>query len=72
KVREVAANTATNVSSMLQDMLKHRPTEIDYINGAITMEGGKLGIPTPVNMVLAGIVKGLEASHEHRVAPMVH
>ncbi|MBF0550821.1 MAG: 2-dehydropantoate 2-reductase [Deltaproteobacteria bacterium] len=72
KVREVAANTASNVSSMLQDMLKQRPTEIDYINGAITTEGGKLGIPTPVNMVLAGIVKGLEASHRHRVAPMVH
>lgn len=67
KVESVCVATAGNVSSMLQDVLKKRRTEIDYINGAIAREGEDLGIPTPVNNTLTQLVKTIEASYEKQV-----
>ena len=34
-------------ASMLQDVLKHRRTEIDYINGFVSEEGSRVNIATP-------------------------
>ncbi len=55
----IAGLTAENYSSMLQDLLHYKPTEIDYINGAIVRFGRKLNIPTPINQFLIKAVKGL-------------
>jgi 2-dehydropantoate 2-reductase len=46
--------------SMLQDIERGRPTEVDAINGAIVREGAMLGIPTPYNEALLLLVKGRE------------
>jgi 2-dehydropantoate 2-reductase len=35
--------------SLLQDVMKGRRTEIDYLNGFVAAEGRRLGVPTPVN-----------------------
>lgn len=59
-VEEVARNTAANTSSMLQDVLRGTPTEIDAINGAIIQAGEKMGVPTPVNRLLWQLVRGLD------------
>ena len=59
-VREVARRTAANVSSMRQDLAAARPTEIDYINGAVTRQGEALGVPTPINRTLTLLVKARE------------
>lgn len=59
-VEGIAQNTAQNISSMLQDVLRGTPTEIDAINGAIVQTGEKLGVPTPVNRTLWRLVKGLD------------
>jgi len=48
---DVARRTASNHSSMFQDIRRGAPTEIDAICGAITQAGEKLGISTPVNRV---------------------
>ncbi|MFL7871980.1 MAG: ketopantoate reductase family protein [Anaerolineales bacterium] len=48
---EVARKTASNHSSMFQDIRRGAPTEIDAICGAITKTGEKLGVSTPVNRV---------------------
>jgi 2-dehydropantoate 2-reductase len=48
--------------SMLQDILAHRQTEVDFINGAIADCGEKLGIPVPLNRALWRLLKGLEHS----------
>ncbi len=48
---DVARKTASNHSSMFQDMRRGAPTEIDAICGAITQTGEKLGVDTPVNRV---------------------
>jgi len=59
-VENVARNTAINTSSMLQDVLRGTPTEIDAINGAIIRVGEALGVPTPVNRILWRLVRALE------------
>lgn len=63
KVESVCKATAANVSSMLQDVLNSKRTEIDYINGAITRQGKALGIPTPVNETLTNLVKTIEKTY---------
>jgi 2-dehydropantoate 2-reductase len=35
--------------SMLQDVKKHRRTEVDYLNGHVADEGRRLGVATPYN-----------------------
>ena len=62
--REQLGLTATNRSSMLQDVSNKRKTEIDVINGAIVQEGKRLGIPTPVNKVLYNLVSVKEKTYE--------
>ena len=47
-------------ASMLQDVLAKRPTEVDFMNGAIVRWGDQLGVPTPLNRALWELVKGLE------------
>jgi 2-dehydropantoate 2-reductase len=59
KVDAVCRATAANRSSMLQDVLAGRRTEIDSINGAIVEEGARLAVPTPINYALTLLVKAL-------------
>jgi len=59
-VEAVAKNTASNISSMLQDVLRGTPTEIDAINGAIIRESEKVGLLAPVNRILWRLVRGLD------------
>lgn len=66
KVESVCKATAANVSSMLQDVLNGKRTEIDYINGAITRQGKALGIPAPVNEVLTNLIKTIEANYDEQ------
>lgn len=59
RVEAVCRATAANRSSMLQDVDRGRPTEVDSINGIIVAEGRRWGIPTPVNEVVWRLVRGL-------------
>lgn len=54
--KDVCKATAENKSSMLQDILNHKQTEIGMINGAIVREGKRLGIQTPINETLTNLV----------------
>ncbi len=60
KVEQVALKTAENKSSMLQDILNNKKTEIETINGAIIKEGRKLSINTSVNEILTNLIISLE------------
>ncbi len=57
--REVAYD---HKPSMLQDVEVGRPTEIDFLNGAIVRFGEQHGIDAPLNRALTALVKGLERS----------
>ncbi len=61
--KEVCKATAENNSSMLQDILKRRKTEIEMINGAIVKEGESLGIDTPVNKVLTNLTSVIQRNY---------
>jgi 2-dehydropantoate 2-reductase len=61
-VQDVTEATAANKSSMLQDILNERKTEIDYLNGYICEQAGKLGIPFEHNQQLVNQIKELEAA----------
>jgi 2-dehydropantoate 2-reductase len=50
--REIAADAQSRSGgrpSLLQDVMKGRRTEIDYLNGFVAAEGRNVGVPTPFN-----------------------
>ena len=55
--KTVARQTATNISSMRQDIESGSRTEIDALNGAIVSLGREHEIETPVNRTLADLVR---------------
>lgn len=60
RVRQHCLDVGPSKPSMLQDMERGRPTEIDAINGAVVRAGIRLGIPTPYNQALLLLVKARE------------
>ena len=69
-VKEVASiceKTSANINSMLQDVLKKRKTEIDFINGAIVREGEKLNVPTPTNQIITNLIKAVEEAYQKQI-----
>ncbi|MBC8436440.1 MAG: 2-dehydropantoate 2-reductase, partial [Candidatus Omnitrophica bacterium] len=63
KAEAVCEATANNISSMLQDVLKHKRTEIDFINGVIVRFGQELNLAVPYNSMLLDLVKSIEAGY---------
>jgi 2-dehydropantoate 2-reductase len=62
-VEQVVTDTAANKSSMLQDVLAQRQTEIDYLSGYVVRRGRALGIECPANEELWTQVRSLTASY---------
>ena len=58
---ETARQTSKNRSSMLQDMMAERPSEIDYINGWVAAKALELGISAPENAQLTALIKRKES-----------
>ncbi|HUA31815.1 MAG TPA: 2-dehydropantoate 2-reductase [Streptosporangiaceae bacterium] len=61
-VDEAIAEAFDHKPSMLQDVLARRPTEIDVLNGGISAEGRRAGVPTPLHDCMTALVQGLERS----------
>ncbi|MBN2503302.1 MAG: 2-dehydropantoate 2-reductase [Anaerolineales bacterium] len=55
----IAKQTQQNIASMLQDVRRGAPTEIDAINGAVVRAGRQVGVDTPVNETMWHLVKAL-------------
>jgi len=67
KVEDVCRATAANVSSMLQDTLRKRRTEVEYINAAVVRRAAELGLAAPVNETLARLVSTIQESYDEQV-----
>jgi 2-dehydropantoate 2-reductase len=61
-VESIARRTGANLSSMLQDVRRGAPTEIDAICGAIVKAGEQTDVTTPVNRTMWHLVEALVAS----------
>ena len=70
-VVQLASKTGNNRSSMLQDVLERRATEIDYINGYIVRRGEELGIKCVVNYMLQQMVLGRQRLMDEREAAAI-
>ncbi len=55
--------TPGNKSSLRIDIENERPSEIDYINGAVVKLGKKHNVPVPINETLVTLVHGLQAQY---------
>ena len=47
-------------SSMAQDVIKGRRTEIDYLNGLVSSQGADAGVPTPVNDAVVAVLRDID------------
>ena len=61
RTKLVARRTAANRGSMLQDLDRHRRTEIDAITGSIVRAAKRRRIPVPINETLFAFVRAREA-----------
>lgn len=61
RTKLVARRTAANRSSMLQDLDRHRRTEIDAISGALLRTADRAGLDAPLSRALDALVKAREA-----------
>jgi 2-dehydropantoate 2-reductase len=59
KITQVIINTAQNNSSMLQDVLNHRRTEIDYISGYLSRCAEINGVDAPENKKMWQLLSAL-------------
>lgn len=66
RVLQVAQATAANRSSMLQDRLNGRPTELEAITGAVVARAAAQGVPTPVNAALLLLARAAEQGQDWR------
>jgi 2-dehydropantoate 2-reductase len=48
--------------SLLQDVMKGRRTEVDYLNGYVVRKGREVGVPTPMNQAIVEVTKRMERS----------
>ena len=46
--------------SLLQDVIKGRRTEVDYLNGHVVKKGEEVGVPVPVNRAIVELMRELE------------
>jgi 2-dehydropantoate 2-reductase len=47
-------------SSMLRDLARGLTTEVDAINGVVSAEGRRVGVPTPFNDAIVAITRDIE------------
>ncbi|KAJ1977439.1 2-dehydropantoate 2-reductase (Ketopantoate reductase) (KPA reductase) (KPR) [Dimargaris xerosporica] len=63
QVMEVCQTTAENKSSMYQDILHQRLTEIDYINGWLVHQAQRYRVPCPTHQTLVAAIHAQEAAY---------
>jgi 2-dehydropantoate 2-reductase len=61
KVRLIIQGTSHNKSSMLQDILAGRPTEIEAISGEVLRRGRAFDLILPATATVRALIRGLES-----------
>jgi 2-dehydropantoate 2-reductase len=69
-VDAVMAHAGPAKASMLQDLERGRPTEVDVINGGVVERGREHGVATPLNEAVVALVHAMERG-EREPSPAV-
>lgn len=59
-VKRAAELTGSNKSSMLTDVQRHRPTEIESLTGCVVAEAQRLGVPVPTCRTVLLLLRALQ------------
>jgi len=60
---EAAEGAYAHVPSMLDDVRSGRPTEVDFITGALVREAERVSVPAPLHTAVYRLVKAREAAY---------
>ena len=63
-VHQVCEDAGKGFSSMSQDVMNHRRTEIDAINGAIVEQAKLYNVPVPYNSLIVSLIHAIEGSYD--------
>lgn len=63
-IERVVARTAGNKSSMLQDLERGVPTEVEAMNGVVVARGAQRGIETPWNRLMLRLIRARERGRD--------
>jgi 2-dehydropantoate 2-reductase len=69
-VDTAGGGTGTSKSSMREDIVRRRRTEIDTIHGGVQRLARRHGLPTPTIDAMIALVKGLESAYLQRATRM--
>jgi 2-dehydropantoate 2-reductase len=61
RVSHVVELNSQNYNSMLQDVMRRGPTEIEYLNGFVVRQGAAAGVATPYNEMLVQLMRARTA-----------
>jgi 2-dehydropantoate 2-reductase len=61
---EAAAGAYAHVPSMLDDVRSRRPTEVDFITGALVREAERAGVQVPLHTAMYRLVRARETAYE--------
>jgi 2-dehydropantoate 2-reductase len=64
QILKIPSAMPNQMSSTAQDVVRGKPSEIDFLNGYVVRKGAELGIPTPTNHALQVMVKLAERRNE--------
>lgn len=63
---QIAKTMAGQKSSTAQDLMRQKPTEIDYLNGLIIQKASQYGLDVPNQKAIYALVKMLENKRRHQ------
>lgn len=66
QVHETCEKVGTGYSSMSQDVMNCRLTEIDAINGAIVQQAKLYNVPVPYNSLIVDLIHAIEGSYKYQ------
>ena len=65
-VHHVCEDAGKGYSSMSQDVINHRMTEIDAINGAIVEQAKLYNVPAPYNRLIVDLIHAIEGAYKYQ------
>ena len=67
RLLDLAKQAPKHLPSPVVDVLNHRKTEIDCLNGAIVMRAKKYGMEVPYNAVIYHLIRIIEDTYDERI-----